>query len=70
MTMNFGYKDFVDMDPESLIKLLAYLQSTKGVDIKTNSEIGFLIECDLHIDPAFVGKIENKRYARLSFTQI
>ena len=46
------------MDPESLIKLLIYLQSTKGIDIKTNSEIGFLIECDLHVDPAFVGKLK------------
>ena len=56
--MNFGYKDFVDMDPESLKKLLEYLQSTKGVDIKTNSEIGFLIECDLHVDSSFVGKYD------------
>ena len=57
MTMNFGYKDFTDMDKDSLMKLLTYLQSTKGEDIKTNSEIGFLIECDLEIDPDFLGKL-------------
>ena len=59
MTMFFGYKDFVDMDEETKQKLLEYLQSTQGVDIKTNSEIGFLIECDLEIDENFIGKTRN-----------
>ena len=59
MTMFFGYKDFVDMDEETKQKLLEYLQSTQGVDIKTNSEIGFLIECDLEIDENFIGKARN-----------
>ena len=56
MTMFFGYKNFIDMDEETKQKLLEYLQLTKGVDIKTNSEIGFLVECDLEIDENFVGK--------------
>ena len=52
--MAFGFRYFRDMDEASMAKLLAYLQSTKGVDIKTNSNIGFVIECDLEIDSDFV----------------
>ena len=56
MTMWFGFENFREMDEESKKKLLLYLQETKGVDIKTNSEIGFLIECDLSIKDTHLGE--------------
>ena len=55
MLMAFAYKGFLDMDEETKSKLLIYLQTTKGIDIKTNSKIGFIIECDLEVDEDFVG---------------
>ena len=56
MTMHFGYKDFQWMDEISLGKLKEYLITTNGIDIKTNSDYGFLIECDLEVDENFIGK--------------
>ena len=56
MTMFFGFKSFLDMTRNCMDRLLKYLQETMGIDIKTNSEVGFLIECDLEIDENFIGK--------------
>ena len=72
MLMAFAHKGFFDMDKETMDKLLFYLQTTGGKDIKTNSKIGFIIECDLEVDENFIGeekKRERKRERKEEETQ-
>ena len=51
MTFCFPHNTFRDMSQETLDAVYQYFQDTKGIDIKTNSDFGFHLVCDLSIDP-------------------
>ena len=49
MTKYFGFKDFRWANDDSVMQLEQYMKQTSGIDIKTNSRVGFLAEVDLLI---------------------
>ena len=59
MTFHFPWRNFRDCSPETLAKLAKYMQETKGVDIKTNSQYSFVVICDLKIKEEYCDLLEN-----------
>ena len=58
MLSSFPYKDLKEMDDTTKESLLLYLQSNGGIDIKIDSNYGFIICCDLEVASEFMDLLE------------